>query len=214
MQNSTTVVIAAAGLGSRLGLSLPKSLIVIDEKSILCRQLELLKNYDDIRIVVGYHAEQVIKHAQEIRKDILFVFNHNYVDSTPLNSLYLASRYAKEKILYLDGDLLITPESLDCIEKFDVTTLGITKTYSCHPVCVEIKKNEEDIFITKFTREYKEYEWSGLMFTERDKIENRHLYVYQMFEKYLPLKSIIVDVCEVDTMQDLEYAKKWIKEKF
>jgi len=213
LQTSTTVIITAAGLGSRLNLKIPKSLVEINGKSILRRQLEILDEYDDIRIVVGYHADRVIDHVKNIRKDILFVFNHNYVNSTPLNSLYLASRFARKKILYIDGDLLITPKALANITKSGKTNLGITKTYSDHPVCVEIEKRNKESFITKFSRKRMTYEWSGLMYADTNMIIDKSLYVYQIFENYLPLNATFVDVCEIDTQKDLEFAKKWIKRK-
>jgi len=214
MQDSTTIIITAAGIGSRLGLNIPKCLVEIEGKTIISRQLELLHEFEDVRIVVGYHAKQVIEHVNRFRKDILFVFNHNFINTTPLNSLYLASKYAKKNILYIDGDLVLTKESIESIIQSGTTSLGIIKQYSSEPVCVETKEKEEKLFITKFTRDKKKYEWAGLMYTETEKIKNKNIYVYQVFEQYMPLKANIVDVCEIDTIHDLEYAKQWIKKKF
>ena len=213
MSNDTTVIITAAGFGKRLGYNIPKSLVSINGKTIIERQLEILKNYKDIRIVVGFKANEVITHVKKIRKDILFVMNHNYGTTTPLNSLFLASRFTKKNILYIDGDLLISKNSIKNIVKTRSTTLGIIKTYSSEPVCTDIIKKKSKQYIIKFTRERREYEWSGLMYTKKENIKNLSTFVYQLFIKNLPLNAIIIDACEVDTKQDLEYAKTWIKKQ-
>jgi len=213
MSNDTTVIITAAGFGKRLGYNIPKSLVVINGKTIIERQLEILKNFKDIRIVVGFKASEVINQVKKIRKDILFVVNHNYSTTTPLNSLFLASQFAKKNILYIDGDLLISKKSVKNIVKSKSTTLGIIKTYSSEPVCTDIIKKKSKYHIIQFTREKREFEWSGLMYTKKENIKNLPKFVYQLFVKNLPLNAIIIDACEIDTKQDLEYAKKWIKKQ-
>ena len=60
MKNNVSIVISCAGMGTRLGLGCTKALVEIEGKTLIERQLEILKDYDDIRVVVGYQAEQVI----------------------------------------------------------------------------------------------------------------------------------------------------------
>ena len=55
-----TVIISCAGVGSRLGLNIPKCLVEINNKSLLEFQLEQLQDVDDIRVVVGYKKDLVI----------------------------------------------------------------------------------------------------------------------------------------------------------
>ena len=73
---SRTIIISCAGMGNRLGLGKTKALIEIEGKPLIIRQLEMLANEDDIRIVVGYQAEQLIDVVKKYRKDVVFVFNH------------------------------------------------------------------------------------------------------------------------------------------
>ena len=61
MSVSKTIVISCAGMGTRLGIGTTKALIDIEGKPLILRQLELLKDFDDIRIVVGYQMEKVMK---------------------------------------------------------------------------------------------------------------------------------------------------------
>ena len=54
MKNNVSIVISCAGMGTRLGLGCTKALVEIEGKTLIERQLEILKDYDDIRVVVGY----------------------------------------------------------------------------------------------------------------------------------------------------------------
>ena len=60
MNNNTTIVISCAGMGTRLGAGTTKALIDILGKPLIIRQLECLKDYRDIIVVVGYQADKVI----------------------------------------------------------------------------------------------------------------------------------------------------------
>ena len=112
MKNNVSIVISCAGMGTRLGLGCTKALVEIEGKTLIERQLEILKDYDDIRIVVGYQAEQVIDVVNAIRKDVLFVFNHDYRNTGTGASFTLGAKYGREYVVALDGDLLVHPDDL------------------------------------------------------------------------------------------------------
>ena len=112
MSVSKTIVISCAGMGTRLGIGSTKALIDIDGKPLIIRQLELLKDFDDIRIVVGYQMEKVIEVVNSYRKDILFVFNHDYRNTGTGGSFSRAIKHAAELVVSLDGDLLVHPDDL------------------------------------------------------------------------------------------------------
>jgi choline kinase len=44
-------------------------------------QIELFKDVEDLRIVVGYEAHNIISAVLEKRRDVNFVYNHNYFDT-------------------------------------------------------------------------------------------------------------------------------------
>src|SRR4051812_44980275 len=94
-------VITAAGIGSRLGMNLPKCLVAVAGKSIIDYQLALLKEVEDIRIVVGFMQEQVIEHVKALRPDAIFVCNHQYASTTTLQSLFLGAKGLTEPFLAL-----------------------------------------------------------------------------------------------------------------
>jgi choline kinase len=214
MPSSTTVVIACAGLGSRLGLGIPKALIQINGKSIIRTTLEHLSEFEDIRIVVGYQAEKVIAEAISVRKDIIFVFNHDYLTTNTAHSLYLGANKSKEFVLSIDGDLLVAPSTFFQIKHSNGEFLGLTMPYSEQPVLCGIEKESEGYFITSFSRTVGSFEWSGLMKIRSNKIKPEFRYVYEMLESSLPIKGMVIECAEIDTSADLEYARSWANKFF
>lgn len=61
-----TVIIAAAGSGSRLGFGLPKCLVKIGGHAIFEYQLKAFEWADEIRMVVGCASERVIDEFRTI----------------------------------------------------------------------------------------------------------------------------------------------------
>lgn len=106
--NEKTIIISCAGMGNRLGAGIPKALVKVCEKPIIIRQLELLDDYSDIRVVVGYMADKVIETVQAYRKDVLFAFNFDYKTTGTAASFSkgLMQAPAKKMTVALDGDYL------------------------------------------------------------------------------------------------------------
>ena len=112
MQTIKSVIISCAGIGSRLGLATTKALINIKGKSLIRWQLELMKDIEDVRIVVGFQAYDVIKEVKKYRKDIIFVYNHRYFETKTGASFYLGAKDGNEYAIEYDGDLLVHPEDM------------------------------------------------------------------------------------------------------
>jgi choline kinase len=92
MSIAKTVIISCAGTGSRLGLAKTKALITIGNKTLISYQLELFKDVEDLRIVVGFQANDVINEVLKCRKDVIFVYNHNYFETKTGASFYLGAK--------------------------------------------------------------------------------------------------------------------------
>lgn len=81
--------ILAAGTGSRLGLGIPKALLVIDGQTLLERQVGWFRKRGlDVTVVVGYKAANVMA---AIGAAASFVFNERYRKTGSLYSLQLGS---------------------------------------------------------------------------------------------------------------------------
>ena len=107
-------VILAAGMGTRLGRSLPKPLTELrDGCSILRRQLDTLRStfgpHLRVTIVVGYQAEHIRLAAPEA----VHVHNPDYARTNTSKSLLLALRASRPGgVLWLNGDVVFDPAVL------------------------------------------------------------------------------------------------------
>jgi len=111
------VAILAAGLGTRLGLQVPKPLTLLaDGRSILAHQMENLAQVfgEDahVAVVVGYRMEQVIHAFPDVR----YVFNERYDESNTAKSLLKALRTSHPGgVLWLNGDVVFDPGLLQAV---------------------------------------------------------------------------------------------------
>lgn len=214
MSFSGTVVLNCAGIGSRLGLGLTKVLMKIDGRSILTRQLELLRDVKDLRIVVGYQANAVIEEATRIRNDIIFVYNHDYFDTKTGYSLTLGSQFASEYIISWDGDLIINPKDAQKCLNYKGEFLAYTKKISDDAVYCNIDDNG-DINNFSFGKNKgfpNVYEWTGLCKIKSNKLNLKDGHVYQLLEPFLPIQGIEIKAIDIDTYEDYNKAKILLKE--
>lgn len=167
--NNKTVIISCAGMGKRLGMNMPKALVEIDGKPLIIRNLEMLDECDDVRVVVGYKASEVIKKVNSYRKDITFVFNNDYMNNGTGASVTLASKYAKEYILTIDGDLLVHPTDMKRILEAEEEFIGVCKASTDNPVLTSIKNGK----VVEFSRERGQYEWTGVSLIKTNRLVPR-----------------------------------------
>ena len=104
-------VILAAGMGSRLGRSLPKPLTELsDGRSIMQQQHDNIRAAfgTDARImtVVGYKAEIIV----EAFPDVDYVYNDRYDQTNTSKSLLRAlTKSGKGGVLWMNGDVVFDP---------------------------------------------------------------------------------------------------------
>jgi choline kinase len=201
-------IISAAGMGTRIGLNIPKCLLKFDGVSIIEHQLNLLNEIEDIRVVVGFMEESVIKEARKFRNDITFVRNPNYQQTSNTTSIYLAMRELKAPSILIDGDLLINKENFKkFISKYDGNNplVGITNATTDNAVYVEINNKSEAIKFDTNTKS--KYEWSGIACINNIEVKNDVPFLYQVLSKHLPLKTEYIECSEIDTPDDLNRAQ-------
>ena len=111
---TTQIVILAAGMGSRLGRSLPKPLTELnDGRSIMQQQFDNIHQAFGsdvtVTIVVGYKLEHIIEafpHAD-------YVYNEQYDQTNTSKSLLRALQASKDGgVLWMNGDVVFDPEAL------------------------------------------------------------------------------------------------------
>lgn len=206
-----SVVISCAGIGSRLGLGLTKALVQINGGSLISWQLKLFKDVEDLRIVIGFQASEIIEEVRKYRDDVVFCYNHRYFETKTGASFYLGARHANNEIIEWDGDLLVHPD--------DVKMLLNTKG---EYICYGDKTSEESVFVRtndtgevlSFSRESGDYEWTGPACMAKRNLTYNSNNVFNMFEPLCPMRGIKVRAYDIDTYNDYirvsEITKDWI----
>jgi len=208
MSDSYTVVINAAGTGSRIGLDIPKSLVSIAGKTLIERQLISLSDVEHVTVVVGFKGRELVDAIWQIRRDVLVVINHNYAHTGTAHSLALGAKIAKSRIISLDGDLLVNPSDFNKFLNSRENVLGVTPKKSKLPVLVHVENglvNDMDYDIKSGL------EWSGLMSLERDKVmQIGSSHVFEGIKKFLPIKAFKINSFEIDEPMDISDAEIWV----
>ena len=208
-----TVVISCAGMGKRLGADMPKALIEVCGKPVIIRQLELLNDVSDVRIVVGYQAQKVIQTVLSYRKDVKFLFNMDYETTQTGSSFSLGAKDAKDFVIALDGDLLVHPDDMKSFLSRDEELIGGSNDgdFTDNPVLMTLDASKS---VTEFSRERGTLEWTGLAQLKSERIKPADKFVYQLIEPLLPVKAAQIRTKEIDTPNDLKNAENWIKNNY
>ena len=125
-----TVIICCAGMGTRLGIGTTKALVDIAGEPLIIRELKLLREFDDIRVVVGFDAERVISLVKQFRSDIMFVCNYEYEHNGPADSVKKALLGARKYVITLDGDTVINPDDFKRFVDFSGECIAVTENAS------------------------------------------------------------------------------------
>lgn len=207
-------MIAAAGLGSRLGLGLPKCLALVDKRPILEHQLALLKHIPDVRLVVGYREHDVIPLAFQLRPDIIIVRNPSFRTTTTQHSYWLGAEHLTGPCLYLDGDIIFEPNTF-------AGFLAAAAATTSPLIAVTPAKTEQAVFVTvndafeatAFSRASRSpWEWANLALLPPSLLEKNGGDVFARLAHFTPLAARAVDCYEVDTENDLAQAEQFARE--
>ena len=202
------VVVSMAGMGTRLGKNCPKGLVDIREHKLVYYLLQCVENIPDVRIVVGFHAQDVIDYVKSVRSDVNFVLNSDYETTTCAYSINLGCCDLPDPYLIVDGDLLLNRHSFNqFVEacKSGNTLVGITPAKTEQSVFVDIDESLQ--MIKGFTRQpVSKWEWSGVAFVNGFHIEKSERFICDTLAKKLPLRYQPIECFEIDTPADYQLA--------
>ncbi|MDR2781954.1 MAG: NTP transferase domain-containing protein [Holosporaceae bacterium] len=208
MPATKSVVISCAGTGSRLGLAKTKALITIDGRALISYQLELFRDVEDVRVVVGFQANDVIEEVLKYRSDVIFVYNHNYFETKTGASFYLGAKDAYEYVLEYDGDLLIHPDDMKKCLNMNGEFIAYSQKTSNNAVYVKTNSVGD---VISFSRENGDFEWTGPACVKKNKLRFSSEHVYNQLESYLPMKGLEIRACDIDTYEDYVHAQEIVK---
>ncbi len=109
-------IILAAGRGTRLNpltLNKPKPLVEILDKSLISRQVNILKSQgvNNINVVAGYLGKQLINNEYNV------IFNNEFENTNMVYSLFCAENLLDEDLIVSYGDIAYSPEILESLIK-------------------------------------------------------------------------------------------------
>lgn len=208
MSSIKSVVISCAGIGSRLGLATTKALVEIDGLTVIARQLQALENVEDLRIVVGYQAGDVIAEVRRYRPDAIFCYNHDYFSTKTGASFYLGARHGNEYSIELDGDLLVNPDDMRMLLEQNGEWIAYADISSDDAMFVRIDVEGN---VLSFSTESGDYEWTGPACIRRDKLRYSSGHVFNMLEPSLPMRGIKIRACDIDTYDDYTRAINFVR---
>lgn len=206
--SDTTVVISAAGRGTRLGRGKPKCLVEVDGRALIDHQFDILGSLDVI-VVVGYQADDVIDHVRNVRPQTRFAANPDYLTTGTAASLVAgAAATDSPTIISLDGDLLVRREDFGRLLRATGPTIGLTPRASVTAVGARV----EGRLVQELGFEVEsQWEWSGLVSMGRaDVLGLGRKHVFEGLLPHLPMAWIDVDCVEIDEPVDLARAQEWV----
>jgi len=223
-------VILAAGKGKRLKevtKEIPKCLIKIEGKSIIERQIEILKKngINEIYVVVGYKAGEV---KNRLNGKVRFILNKEYEETDNLYSLYLAKDFVKGKeFILLNGDTVFDEEIIKNLMKEGNHIPVDKKHYDKEELKIKGKNIAEKILPKNASREESNGSTIGifkfssnaseLLFNEIEELIKKGVknkwFEYAINKILSKTNFYINDVSqfnwiEIDTMQDLKKARR------
>lgn len=206
-----TIIISCAGMGTRLGAGIPKALVDIDGKTLIQRHLEAFSDEDDVRIVVGFKAMDVIRSINQYTRDVIYVVNRDYASNGTGASVTLAKRFANQYIITIDGDLLIHPEDISAIVNTPGEYVGVSLPSTDDPVLTVVNDKKE---VIAFSRAEGDFEWTGVSKTYVGNLADGDEHVCDILAMNLPTPYLLIRTKEVDTPNDLNAARNWVMNGF
>jgi choline kinase len=220
MSHVDQLVIACAGVGSRLGLGLPKALIDLDGQTLIRRLLKATAAVQTVRVVVGFQEEDVMAEVFRTRPDAVIVRNPAFLTTSTLTSFARGAEGLRGKTLFMDGDLVITPQAFEdfrAAAALHPSLYGHCEARSEDPVYAHLDASGQQLL--RFSRtEAGPREWASVFccepqtsFHARPLADQRSGSVFEWLQASLPLPATPIEVAEVDTPADLQKVREHLR---
>mgnify|MGYP002013752701 FL=1 len=225
----------AAGVGKRLlGLNMnkPKCLLTAGSETLIRRSVNLLvnKGISDITVIVGYEADLI---RNELKNDVAYFENPHFLTTNSIMSLWYAKDLLEDNVLLLNGDLYYEHDILDYAKNQTNPVVMLADSTRIDNADYRFSFSGDQInqFGKHLTNHETDGEYVGIVRidqsfikTFKDALEEMIIsgksniwwedVLYSFIEKRIPIHYFDVAGTfwsEVDTLQDYNYLKNWIK---
>lgn len=209
-------IIAAAGLGSRVGLGVPKCLMRLNGHPLISYQLHLLRHIPEISIIVGHKRHEVAELVSSYRKGVRFFVNNIPEQTKVLQSLSLAAREIDSNCLFIDGDLLVEEASFVAfISSLDAQSprIAIAHELSMDPIYAEVVRNGGRFEVLSYNRQIPTpYEWVGLGYVPAAWLQDKPIDTFDELASHAPLPAHVINRIEIDRVAERERADSVLRE--
>lgn len=233
----TTVVLLAAGTGSRLHpltLDSPKCLTVVKGKPILQHLLDTFRTQGIKKIIIatGYLEHRIRaymnQHAQDMQVE--YVFNVDYQTTNNIYSLWLTRQLINEAFLLVESDLIFDAQLLNLMMYPDRIALSVILPWMNGTTVSLNQNNQVDTFHLSANvsnhQHYKTVNICSLSLESWHKVldrldnyisaKNLNTYYEAVFSDLVSNKSLVFEAVifdenrwyEIDTIEDLNAAEK------
>jgi hypothetical protein len=170
----------------------------------------LLAGVEDVRVVVGFRAEDVASEARRHRPDVTIVENREYATTTTLVSYAAGAQGLVRPCLFLDGDILFRRSSFAAF--LDQGAAGPVVGYTDAKTDDAVYVSVVDGSVTSFSRTRRHpYEWANVAVLPPRYCEGGSGAVFELLTRDLPLSGRYVDSYEVDRPGDLARASEALR---
>ena len=153
-------------------------------------------------------AMDVVREVLTYRKDVIFVYNHDYFRTKTGKSYVLGGRHGNELVVEWDGDLLVHPDDAKMLLDLREEYIAYTDPGSEEPVFVDVDAAGN---VVKFSRQHGQYEWTGPCCLHTSRLRERGEDVFHILEPYLPLRGVKIRAQDIDTYEDYKNAEEFIR---
>jgi choline kinase len=192
-------VICAAGFGTRLKQNIPKAMAMVNGKRIIDYQINALKNYEEIFVVVGFRSNLIVDHLKKNNK-IKFILNSD-LDLGIMHTMRLISRVIDELALIIDGDIIFNDE----IPLFSHEFIGINAPVYQNLAVVEADKKNISVGSKELDQES-----ANIFCTNPSKHDWNTVSIFETLTRSLPKPFLRFDSYKIITPEDKNAAYTWL----
>ena len=217
-----SIIIPAAGIGTRMRSYGPKCLLKVRDESILQRQINIISNTFisfELIVVGGFEAHRV---KRKVPKAATFLENEDYESTNVVHSIALGlERATTNNVLIIYGDLFFSEKALD-LPLYKRSLLTLTNDMKDEEVgCTSLNNVAQNLMYDLspkwgqmvYLTGYELAKFKQLVTTTNCsymfgfEIINKIINEGGIFQTFLPKNSHILDI---DTSRDIAKAKEYV----